>query len=117
MPPEKIKRIYVAGPMTGLPELNFPAFHAAALMLRERGWDVVNPAELNPSPEIKWADAMKSDIAALVTCDAIFMLPGWQKSKGALLEHRIAVDLFMPTLGSLYAHPRADQGVTDWAAA
>jgi len=117
MPPEKIKRIYISGPMSGLPELNFPAFHAAALTLRDRGWDVVNPAELNPCLDITWAAAMKVDIAALVTCDAIFLLPGWKKSKGASLEHRIAVDLSMPTLGDLSSNPRTVQGVTDWDAA
>ena len=40
-------RIYVAGPMTGHPELNFPAFHAAATELRALGHHVENPAEIN----------------------------------------------------------------------
>jgi hypothetical protein len=42
---DRPKRIYIAGPMTGLVEHNFPAFHAAADRLRKAGWDAVNPAE------------------------------------------------------------------------
>jgi hypothetical protein len=38
-------RAYIAGPMTGLPEFNFPAFHAAAASLRARGFEVENPAQ------------------------------------------------------------------------
>ena len=41
----KPKRIYIAGPMTGHAEHNFPAFHAAAKRLHEAGWEVVNPAD------------------------------------------------------------------------
>ena len=43
--------IYIAGPMTGRPDLNFPAFHAAATTLRDAGFDVVNPAEINPDQD------------------------------------------------------------------
>jgi hypothetical protein len=41
-----MKKIYLSGPMTGLPDLNFPAFHAEAARLRALGYDVINPAEL-----------------------------------------------------------------------
>ena len=40
-----MKRIYLSGPMSGLPELNFPAFHAEAARLRALGFEVVNPAD------------------------------------------------------------------------
>lgn len=83
-------RIYIAGPMTNLPELNFPAFHREAARLRADGHDAVNPAELNPDGA-SWGDCMRRDIAELVTCDAIQLLPGWRQSKGATLEHDIAV--------------------------
>lgn len=88
-----MNRIYISGPMTGLPELNFPAFHSAASRLRALGHEVVNPAELNPDPAAKWSDCMRTDIKALMDCDAIAMLPGWQDSKGASLEHHIANQL------------------------
>lgn len=88
-------RVYVAGPMTGHKELNFPAFHAAAASLRASGYEVINPAEINPDPNAKWEDCMRADIAQLVTCDQIALLPGWEKSRGALIEARLAADLGM----------------------
>ena len=86
-------RTYLAGPMSGNPELNFPLFHAEAKRLRDCGHEVVNPAEINPDITSGWADCMRADIAALVTCEAIALLPGWQQSKGATLEHHIATQL------------------------
>jgi len=83
-------RCYIAGPMTGYPELNFPAFHAAAARLRDLGIDAVNPAEINPDKGMSWKACMRTDIAALVTCDAIHLLEGWHRSKGATLEAHIA---------------------------
>lgn len=85
-----MKRLYIAGPMTGLPDLNFPAFHAAARQLRDLGHEVINPAEICPDPNADWHDCMRKDIAALVTCTGIVLLPGWRNSKGATLEHHIA---------------------------
>lgn len=90
-----MKRIYIAGPMTGYPDLNFPAFHAEALWLRSMGHEVVNPAEINPDPGADWVDCMRADIAQLVTCDALQLLSGWEKSRGATLEHHIAAALGM----------------------
>ena len=81
--------------MTGYPEWNFPAFHSKTAELRALGHEVINPAEINPDVHMSWADCMRSDIQALVTCDAIQMLHGWEKSKGATLEHHIAERLEM----------------------
>jgi len=83
-------RVYIAGPMTGYAELNFPAFHAEAKALRVAGLEVVNPAEINVDPNMGWSACMRADIAQLVTCDRIHLLPGWSNSKGASLEHHIA---------------------------
>lgn len=88
-----MKRVYLAGPMSGLPELNFPAFHRAAANLRAQGFDVVNPAEINSDPDAKWEDCMRADIAQLVTCEGIALLPGWERSRGAKLEAHIAQEL------------------------
>jgi hypothetical protein len=86
-------RIYIAGPMTGFPLLNFPAFHAAAAEWRARGCHVENPAEINPDPKAQWTDCMRADIRQLVTCDAIYLLPGWKLSRGARIEAHIAREL------------------------
>lgn len=86
-------RVYVAGPMNGLPDLNFPAFHAATAQLRAGGVRAVNPAEINAAAAGQWVDCMRADLKQLVDCDAIVLLPGWEKSKGATLEHTVAVAL------------------------
>ena len=83
-------RVYISGPMTGLPDLNFPAFHAAADRLRAAGFHAVNPAEINPDPSADWNECMRADIKALCDCDALALLPGWTNSKGAHLELHIA---------------------------
>lgn len=90
-----MKRIYVAGPMTGIQDFNFPAFHAAADRLRAMGYHVENPADHGVIDGHEWADYMRMDIGQLVTCEAIFMLPGWEQSKGATLEHHIATAIGM----------------------
>ena len=99
--------------MTGLPDLNFPEFHAHAQLLRGMGLDVVNPAEINPDQGTPWVECLRADIAALVTCDAIYLLDGWQQSKGATLEHHIAMRLGMK---ALYQFQQI-RHIKDWAAA
>ena len=94
-------RIYVSGPMTGLPGLNFDTFHAKTAELRAEGHFVINPAEINCDPTAGWNECMRADIAQLVTCDAVYMLPGWEKSRGATLEHHIASALSMQVLGAV----------------
>ena len=66
-------------------------------MLRRAGYVVVNPAEFegNDDPARQWSDFLRKDIAELVKCRAIAMLPGWEKSKGARLEKHIAEELGM----------------------
>lgn len=88
-----MKRTYIAGPMTGLPDLNFPAFHAAAAYLRGLGYPVESPAEINADPAAGWVECMKLDIVALVQCERIYLLHGWQLSRGARLEFDIATAL------------------------
>jgi hypothetical protein len=91
-------KIYLSGPMTGLPDNNFPAFHAIAQALRDAGEDVVNPAEINPDASLSWEECMRADIKALCDCDAIYLLPGWEKSKGAHLELHVAHRLGLKVL-------------------
>lgn len=101
-----MKRYYVAGPMTGYIDLNFPAFHKAASWLRGLGHHVENPAEINADPKAKWADCMRADIARLVTCDAIYLLHGWQRSRGAKLEFDIATALGLDVVFQWPGEPR-----------
>lgn len=91
-------RIYIAGPMTVLPDLNFPAFNAAADALRTQGWHVENPADHGVIEGAQWEDYLAYDITRLGTCGAIYLLPGWEKSKGATLEAHIAKTLGLQVL-------------------
>lgn len=85
-----MKKVYLSGPMSHLPDLNFPAFHAAARSLRKAGFDVTNPAEINVDNGQSWKACMRADIQALCECDSLALLPGWENSEGAHLELHIA---------------------------
>lgn len=88
-----VKRIYLAGPMSGLPDFNYPAFHAAAAVLRAQGHHVENPAE-NPQPACgTWQGYMRMSLRQIAVCDCLYMLPGWRGSRGARIEHGLALDL------------------------
>lgn len=92
------KTIYCAGPMSGYDNLNFDAFNTATAALRADGWTVHNPAEINPNLDADWADCMIEDIQYVVNSDAIFMLRGWEKSKGATVEWIVAQALGLEVL-------------------
>lgn len=85
-----MKRIYISGPMTGLPDFNFPAFNVEASRLRALGYDVVNPVDLNPDTTTPYNECLRNDLKALLDCDTIAMLDGWMDSNGAHLEVHIA---------------------------
>jgi hypothetical protein len=96
----KQMRVYIAGPMRGLPLFNFPAFDAAADRLRAAGFEPVNPAEMDrqigfdpatdkPTPEFL-RKAIARDLQAITECDAIALLPAWQSSTGAMIEFSLA---------------------------
>lgn len=110
--------LYLAGPMTGYPEFNFPAFRATTARLREMGWDVRSPHELDESEHggrapakdeaHAWGYYLRRDIKLLVDCDAIAVLPGWRASRGASLEVHIATALGMPVLDAETLEPVAE---------
>lgn len=102
-------KIYVAGPMSGYPEFNFPAFFAAEKKLTEEGWKVFNPANKEQEKGITETKSFASgdnlklveegwdyrsaflwDCEKVIYGDAIYMLPGWEKSAGATAEHAVA---------------------------
>lgn len=101
-------KIYVAGPMRGIPEFNFPAFNTAAALLRSQGHLVFNPAERDNERHGKdisignitgcevtaakehgfsLREALADDTKFIcLEADAIALLPGWENSKGAKAE-------------------------------
>ena len=110
---DRKRRIYVAGPMTGLPEFNFPAFNSAADKLRAEEWHVENPAEHGHIEGADWADYLRWDISRIATCGAIYLLPGWENSKGATLEVSIAKALGMQFVLAPGAAPQAQADARD----
>lgn len=86
--------LYVAGPMSGLPDFNRSAFDAAARALRGAGFRVMNPAEnVPPVATPGWADFMRMSVRQVAVADGLALLPGWAASRGATLEVRIACEL------------------------
>lgn len=103
-------KIYIAGPMRGIKDFNFPAFFAAADKLRKDGHVVFNPAEKDHAIHGKGFEksktgslktiekrgfslrrALRDDTRWICThADAVALLPGWSKSKGACAERALA---------------------------
>lgn len=91
----RANRVYVAGPMTGIADYNYPAFNAVADQLRAQGYEVENPADHGIVEGAQWADYMAYDLTRLGLCGVIALLPDWEKSQGARLEVLIAERLGM----------------------
>lgn len=83
-------KVYISGPMTGIPHYNRGAFLFAEFILRAEGYEVVNPWRLGEVEGWGHFDYMRRDLAALADCDGIYMLPGWWRSRGAKVEWFVA---------------------------
>lgn len=90
----ELKDYYIAGPMTGLPDLNYPAFFTAQECLEAKGLTVENPA-INDFPNGTWEDYMRASLMQVLKCKKLFMLKGWENSKGAVFELFLARTLGM----------------------
>lgn len=110
--PESIRktRLYLAGPMRGKPEYNFPAFHAATKRLRDIGFEVWSPAEndmtqdgFDPKTDQarEMSHYMKRDLPEVCHADAVAVLPGWEKSQGATLEVHVCRAIGHPVIDAL----------------
>lgn len=86
-------RVYLSGPMTGYKDHNFPAFNIEAQRLRNLGYKVTNPVEVNPDMGSSWQECLRNDVSALAGCDSLVLMPGWQESEGAMLELQVAFRL------------------------
>ena len=103
------KRIYISGPMTGFEDFNrctFKLFEHA--IKRCEGWAVVNPAAIDVADSaggilLEHDEYLELDMMVLGHCDAIFMMPGWENSKGAVLEYKKAKELELEVYGFVSA--------------
>ncbi len=92
-------KVYIAGPMTGLPEFNYPAFNDAEEQLRAIGHEPINPARRGVDPDWTWVDYMRHAIRDVTKADGIHLLEGWESSRGARLEATIADALGLRRIG------------------
>lgn len=88
------KRVYISGPISGydLTERK-EAFEKAAKRFRMQGYLVSNPFNSGIPAEASWQEHMRADIAMLMQCDIIYMLSGWNTSRGATIERNLAEEL------------------------
>lgn len=103
--------VYLAGPMSGYPELNAPAFRSAARQLRGEGYEVVSPVEMDEAEGLDFTKAeaptedeyfgfLRRDILRIIEdrVEALFVLPGWEESRGAAAEVELARNLGFPII-------------------
>jgi hypothetical protein len=87
------QRIYISGKISGIEEQAVEIFANAESALINMGYEVVNPMTLNHDHDKSWHSYMKEDIKAMCDCDSIYMLHNWTDSKGAIIEHAIAIQI------------------------
>jgi hypothetical protein len=98
----RMMKIYIAGPMTGIDNFNYPLFNSTARRLYQMGYTPLNPADSeseNTTHEFQgqtWNWYLRRAIKKLADADALCLLPNWQNSKGATLEVHIAKTLEIP---------------------
>lgn len=87
-------KIYIAGPMTGLPDFNYPAFFKAEDQLIAAGHEVENPARNEtPTDGSGWLGFMRLSLVQISKVDGIALLPGWDTSRGATVEYDLGKSL------------------------
>jgi hypothetical protein len=90
MIPDK-KRVYLAGPMRGCKDFNFPAFDKAKKAMEHRGYEVVSPADIDRKKgHTDNKGYAERDVGEILKCDMIYLLKGWTKSVGATAEFMLA---------------------------
>ena len=111
-------KVYVCGKMTGLPEYNYPKFIEVAENLRQKGFTVYNPVDAQVDLEtihevdnfmfnrltgekpveearFEWEDYMKASLKMMLECDIVYVLDGYEDSRGANVEIQLAKQLGM----------------------
>lgn len=84
-------KIYISIPITGqdIEQVEARLIFAKAV-LKKKGHTPVSPLDVSDNPDASYAEHMGRDISALLECDAVVFLEGWQESKGCALEHAAA---------------------------
>ena len=82
-------KVYIAGPITGVPDYK-DNFRRAAELLELKYFEPVDPTEEGEVEGYAYRDYIDRGLRKLLRSDAIALLPGWQTSKGAVLEQYYA---------------------------
>ena len=106
-------KLYVCGPMTGLPEFNYPAFRTAAERLTDAGYPSRRRVRRRGTRPRGWSDYMRRALGLLVQCQGVAVLAGWQTSRGARIEAKLAQDLGMVVAPVDEWLRRAETGAVD----
>lgn len=84
-------KVYISGPITG-DDFYIAKFKKAEEGLRSEEYEPVNPTKVDEEGLLStYKELIDADLDLLKECDAIYMLKGWENSKGAKLEHQYAV--------------------------
>lgn len=87
-------KVYIAGKVTGIDiDVAKNNFDLAENKLINQGYQVINPIKLPHDHDKNWESYMKECISELLKCDFIYMIDGWQSSKGACIEYFISQKL------------------------
>lgn len=109
----EMKKVFISGPMTGLPNYNREAFDEAEEMLLKAGFTVVNPAKFGIDGMTD-ADIARIDLNALLSCNYIYQLEGWTYSKGASAEWSIALWAGIKTVNKEWLEWYIEKEGTRW---
>ena len=85
--------IYISGKITGQLDCAKRIFDYAEKRLKARGLKVLNHFNFKNDHDKSWESYMKVCVVELMKADEIWMLPDWQRSKGAKVEHKIAQEV------------------------
>ncbi len=92
--PKKITKLYVAGPMSGYEDCNYPLFSKVAAELGEK-YEVANPAKVRYG-RYHYVDLIRDDLRLMLDCHGVAVLDYWWESVGARNEVNVAGILKMP---------------------
>lgn len=90
-----MSRLYIAGPMTGYPDYNFPAFNEVSTFLTLfKGHEIYNPAtSFGGRQDLPYDTYLRHAIQMVTMVEGIVLLPGWNRSKGALTESHVGLSI------------------------
>jgi len=104
-------KAYISGPISGVANATVIFYEAEEALLKE-GYEIFNPmsivspweddmldegaSESGSLVPAVWVYFMKKGLKMLLECDCLVLLPGYEDSKGSMIEKKLAEDLYLP---------------------